>query len=141
VRAARAVVALVVPFLLGACSADLDAAGARSFTRAALEDAGLGGVAVGPSATPCEVDGARGWRTSASTDAGEVSLCVSRDQGRALSVRDPGLTDAQFARLESFRSGTPQDRARPLAAGSAALLLVGVLIRLVPEVADRRAAG
>lgn len=115
---------------LGACAADLDPAGARAFTDGALRDAGLRQVAVAEATGDCEVDGAGGIRTTAVTEVGEVSLCVSRDLGRALSVRDPGLSDEQFARLAAYRDGTPQDRARPLAAGSAGLLLVGVVIRL-----------
>lgn len=79
----------------------------------------------------CSVEGAVGWRATADTELGEVSICVSRDQGRALSVRDPGMSDAQFARLERYRGETAADRARPLAAASAGLLLVGVLIQLL----------
>lgn len=124
------VAALVVVLVLGACSSKLDPAGARSFTEAALRDAGLRRVEVAASTKPCEVDGAGGIRTMAATEVGEVSLCVSEDLGRALSVRDPGLSDRQFARLDAYRDGTPQDRARPLAIGSAVLLLVGTLIQL-----------
>ena len=128
-RAAAPAAALLLA--LGACSSDLDPAGARAFTDAALRDAGLTQVRVAEATTECEVDGAAGIRTTATTEVGEVSLCVSEDLGRALSVRDPGLSDAQFARLDAYREGTPQDRARPLAIGSAVLLLVGTLILLL----------
>lgn len=114
----------------GACSAQLDPAGARAFTADALRDAGVRQVEVAEATEDCEVDGADGIRTIAATEVGEVSLCVSRDLGRALSVRDPGLSDGQFARLDAYRDGTRQDRARPLAVGSAVLLLLGVVIRL-----------
>lgn len=124
-------VATVAVLALGACSTDLDATGARAFTDAALRDAGLRQVEVAEATTPCEVDGAEGLRTTAATEVGEVSMCVSKDLGRALSVRDPGLSDAQFARLDDYRDGTPQDRARPLAIGSAVLLLGGVLIQML----------
>lgn len=117
--------------LAGGCASDgLDPAGARDFTAGALRDAGLRQVEVAEATTPCEVDGADGWRTTATTEVGEVSLCVSRGLGRVLSVRDPGLSDEQFARLDRYRDGTPEDRARPLAAGSAGLLLAGVVIQL-----------
>ena len=122
--------ALGLALVAGACASDLDPTGARDFTADALRHAGLQDVAVAEVTTACEVEGLDGWRTTATTDAGEVSLCVSRDLGRALSVRDPGLTDAQFARLDAYRDGTPEDRARPLAAGSAGLLWAGVLIQL-----------
>ena len=125
------VAALVVVLGLGACSTDLDPAGARTFTADALRHAGLTQVEVADTTTPCEVDGSDGIRTTAATEVGEVSLCVSERLGRALSVRDPGLSDEQFARLDAYRDGTPQDRARPLAIGSAVLLLAGVLIQLV----------
>jgi hypothetical protein len=127
----RWLVLLGVVLAFGGCGRTaLDADGARSFTADALRAAGVGGVDVAPAVTTCEVDGADGWRTRAVTDIGEISMCVSRSQGRALSVRDPGLTDAQFARLERYRGETSSDRARPLAAASAALLLVGVVIQL-----------
>lgn len=113
-----------------ACSTDLDAAGARAFTEHALRDAGLEQVEVAETTSECEVGGLDGIRTVATTEVGEVSVCVSRDLGRALSVRDPGLSEAQFARLDAYRDGTPQDRARPLAIGSAVLLLAGVAIQL-----------
>jgi len=121
---------LVAALALGACATELDPAGARSFTEAALRDAGLRRVEVAASTEACDVAGADGIRTTAATEVGEVSLCVSEDLGRALSVRDPGLSDRQFARLDAYRDGTPQDRARPLAIGSAVLLLVGTLIQL-----------
>lgn len=125
------VLVLVPVLLLGGCgSVRLDADGARSFTEDALVAAGVRGVDVSPVVVSCEVDGAVGWRTRAVTEIGEVSLCVSRTDGRALSVRDPGLTDAQFRRLERYRGETGDDRARPLAAASAGLLLAGVLIQL-----------
>lgn len=131
-RRAAAVVPLVVLMLAaGGCGTDgLDREGAREFTAGALRDAGFDAVDVQEPTSPCEVDRHEGWRTVAATEVGEVSLCVSRDLGRALSVRDPGMSDEQFARLDRYRDGTPQDRARPLAAGAAALLLVGVVIRL-----------
>lgn len=130
-RRAAAVGPLVLLVLVGGCGADgLDRAGARVFTAGALRDAGLREVEVAPATVPCEVDGAEGWRTTAVTEVGEVSLCVSRRLGRALSVRDPGMSDEQFARLDRYRDGTPEDRARPLAAGSAGLLLAGVVIQL-----------
>lgn len=117
---------------LGGCGrAQLDRDGAREFTADALAAAGVSAVDVAAATTACEVTGAEGWRTTAATEVGEVSLCVSRDQGRALSVRDPGLTDEQFARLERYRGETPQDRARPLAVASAVLLLLGTLIQLL----------
>ena len=125
-----AVVLTVAVALGAACSTDLDAAGARAFTADALRDAGLEQVEVAEATSECEVDGLEGIRTVASTEVGEVSVCVSRDLGRALSVRDPGLSDAQFERLDGYRDGTPQDRARPLAIGSAVLLLAGVVIQL-----------
>ena len=125
-----AALVLLCLLALGACSTELDPAGARSFTEAALREAGLREVDVAEATTECEVDGAAGIRTTAATEVGEVSLCVSENLGRALSVRDPGLSDEQFARLDDYRDGTPQDRARPLAIGSAALLLVGVVIQL-----------
>lgn len=121
---------LALVLVLGGCARDLDAAGARTFTDAALRDAGLTQVSVAEPTEPCEVDGADGIRTTAATEVGEVSLCVSENLGRALSVRDPGLSDAQFARLDAYRDGTPEDRARPLAIGSAVLLLAGVVIQL-----------
>ena len=129
----RVVVPVVLAFTVaagGACSTDLDAAGARAFTADALRDAGLEQVEVAEATSVCEVDGLDGIRTVAATEVGEVSVCVSRDLGRALSVRDPGLSDSQFARLDAYRDGTPQDRARPLAIGSAVLLLAGVAIQL-----------
>lgn len=131
-RRAAAVVPLVLLVLVaGGCGADgLDRAGAREFTAGALRDAGFREVDVQDATTSCEVDGAEGWRTSAATEVGEVSLCVSRRLGRALSVRDPGMSDEQFDRLDRYRDGTPEDRARPLAAGSAGLLLAGVVIQL-----------
>jgi hypothetical protein len=117
---------------LGGCGrAQLDRQGAREFTADALAAAGLSSVEVAPTTAACEVEGADGWRTTAATEVGEVSLCVSRDQGRALSVRDPGMTDEQFERLDRYRGETPQDRARPLAIASAALLLAGTLIQLL----------
>lgn len=125
-----AVVAALAVLLGGCAPPRLDREGARAFTAEALHEAGLGRVVVAPSTASCRVDGAPGWRTEATTDVGVVSLCVSRDQGRALSVRDPGLSDAQFARLERFRTGTSTERALPLAAASSALLLLGVLLRL-----------
>jgi hypothetical protein len=118
------------PFL-GACGpVGLDRDGARAFTGDALRHAGLRRVDVRGTVTACDVDDAAGWRTTARTEVGDVSLCVSRSQGRALSVRDPGLSDAQFARLERYRSESSADRARPLATASAVLLLLGVLIQL-----------
>ena len=121
---------IVALLALGACSTDLDPAGARAFTADALREAGLREVDVAEATADCEVDGAAGIRTTATTEVGEVSLCVSRTLGRALSVRDPGLSDEQFGRLDDYRDGTPQDRARPLAIGAAVLLLVGVVIQL-----------
>jgi hypothetical protein len=127
----RAVLVFVAVLVLGACGNDgLDAAGAREFTAGALRDAGFEEVDVARATEPCEVDGQEGLRTIAATEVGEVSLCVSRRLGRALSVRDPGMSDEQFARLDRYRDGTPADRARPLAAGSAGLLLAGVVIQL-----------
>lgn len=126
-----ALLAFLTVALLGACGDDgLDAAGARDFTAGALRDAGFEEVAIAPATEPCEVEGQEGLRTRADTEVGEVSLCVSRRLGRALSVRDPGMSDGQFARLDRYRDGTPEDRARPLAAGSAGLLLAGVVIQL-----------
>ena len=131
-RPSRAAVLLVAVLALGACGpVRLDRDGARSFTVDALREAGLGSVQVAEKTTACEVDGADGWRTTVATDVGEVSLCVSRDSGRALSVRDPGMTDEQFRRLERYRGESREDRARPLATASAVLLLAGVLIQLV----------
>jgi hypothetical protein len=123
---------LVVAALAGGSCGDdgLDAAGAREFTAGALRDAGFEQVDVERATAPCEVEGHEGVRTTAATEVGEVSLCVSRRLGRALSVRDPGMSDEQFARLDRYRDGTPEDRARPLAAGSAGLLLAGVVIQL-----------
>lgn len=124
-------VVVVVLLLLGACGAGGDGGEARTFTADALADAGLTSVDVGAVTAACEVDGLDGVRTTAATEIGEVSLCVSADQGKALSVRDPGLTDAQFARLERYRGETPQDRARPPAIASAGLLLAGTVIQLL----------
>ena len=135
-RAAAGVAVSVVVLLGGACAAPrLDADGARGFSVAALRASGLRGVSpvAGATVSPCEVEGADGWRTVTATEVGEVSMCVSRSQGRALSVRDPGMTDAQFARLEAYRGDTASDRARPLAIGSGVLLLVGVSLRLLLE--------
>ena len=135
-RAAAGVVALSMLVLGGACTTPrLDADGARSFSVEALRASGLRDVEPVETATvsACSVEGAPGWRTVTGTDVGEVSMCVSRDQGRALSVRDPGMSDEQFARLEAYRGETAADRARPLAAGSAVLLLVGVLLGLALE--------
>ncbi len=123
--------AFVGAVCLGGCAAPrLDAAGARRFTSSALTDAGVGPVRVATHTEACRVEGATGIRTAAVTSVGDVSLCVSRTQGRALSVRDPGLSEAQFARLDRYRSSTAVDRARPFAAGAAVLLLAGVLIDL-----------
>jgi hypothetical protein len=123
----------------GACAAPrLDRAGARAFTEDALRASGLGAVRVVGTTSACSVEGAAGWRTIASTDVGEVSMCVSRDQGRVLSVRDPGMSDAQFARLERYRSRTAADRAMPLAVGSAVLLLVGTSLTLLLQLRPLR---
>ena len=135
-RLAAAFVAATMALLLvgGACATpQLDREGARSLSVDALRSSGLGDVRPVATSTvsACSVEGADGWRTVTATDVGEVSMCVSRDQGRALSVRDPGMSDEQFARLEAYRGETAQDRAMPLAAGSAVLLLVGVLIQLL----------
>ena len=143
-RAAAGVAALALVLLGGACAApQLDADGARSFSVDALRASGLRGVAPVGSATvsPCSVEGAKGLRTVTATEVGEVSMCVSRDQGRALSVRDPGMSDEQFARLEAYRGETAADRARPLALGSAVLLLLGVLLRLALELRPAAAAS
>lgn len=126
----RAAVIAVALLALGACGGRGGPDDARSFTADALAAAGLRTVTVAPATADCEVDGLDGVRTTAATEVGEVSLCVSLDQGRALSVRDPGLSDAQFGRLERYRGETSQDRAEPLAAASAGLLLAGVLIQL-----------
>jgi hypothetical protein len=128
----RAAAAAGVALLLGssACGAG-GADEARRFTEDALAAAGLGEVEVARATSDCQVEDLDGTRTTASTEIGEVSLCVSTDQGRALSVRDPGLTDEQFERLEAYRGETPQDRARPLAAASAGLLLAGTVIQLL----------
>ncbi|HUP85728.1 MAG TPA: hypothetical protein VM143_08680 [Acidimicrobiales bacterium] len=136
-RGAAVVFVLAVALGSGSCAGPrLSRDGARSFTDDALRAAGLSGVVVRPTTTACTVEDVPGWRTLAETSAGEVSMCVSRDQGRALSVRDPGMTDAQFARLEAYRSGTATDRARPLAAASSGLLLVGVVAKLALVLAD-----
>lgn len=145
-RRAAAVAVVTVVFALGggACaSPKLDADGARGFSVEALRASGLGEVATVEDATvaPCTVEGAEGWRTVTATDAGEVSMCVSRDQGRALSVRDPGMTDAQFARLEAYRGETSADRAIPLATASAVLLLVGTVLGLILELRPRGPAS
>lgn len=132
-RRPAAVVAALFLVVAGACATpQLDRDGARSFSVEALRASGLRDVRPIREATvsPCTVEGAEGWRTVTATDVGEVSMCVSREEGRALSVRDPGMTDAQFARLEAYRDDTAEDRARPLAIGSAVLLLLGVLLRL-----------
>ena len=131
-----AATSMVVGLGGGACATpQLDRDGARAFSVEALRASGLRGVEPVADATvsSCTVEGAEGWRTVTATDAGEVSMCVSRDQGRALSVRDPGMTDAQFARLEDYRGETAEDRARPLAIASAVLLLLGVTLRLLLE--------
>ena len=137
-RPAAAFVAATMALLLvgGACATPrLDRDGARSFSVGALRSSGLGDVRPVATATvsACEVEGADGWRTVTATDVGEVSMCVSREQGRALSVRDPGMSDEQFERLEAYRGDTAQDRAMPFAIGSAALLLIGVTLRLLLE--------
>ena len=137
-RAAAVVAALFVAIggVGGACATPrLDEDGARSFAVDALRASGLREVESVEDATveACSVEGAAGWRTVTATEAGEVSMCVSRDRGRALSVRDPGMSDAQFARLEAYRGETAEDRARPLAIASAVLLLVGVTLRLLLE--------
>ena len=121
---------MAVLLLLGACGGGAGGE-ARTFTADALADVGLTSVDVAAVTSPCDVDGLDGVRTVAATEIGEVSLCVSVDQGRALSVRDPGLTDVQFARLDRYRGETPQDRARPPAIASAGLLLVGTVIQLL----------
>ena len=126
----RAAVFPLLLLLVGACG-NGDGGEARAFTVEALRDAGLRTVDVAAVTAECEVDGLDGVRTVAATELGEVSLCVSVDQGRALSVRDPGLTDDQFARLERYRGETPQDRARPPAIASAGLLLAGTVIQLL----------
>ena len=132
-RAAAAVAVVLASSVgLGGCASPrLDRGGARSFTEDALRASGFDEVAVLETTDECAVEGAEGWRATAVTELGEVSLCVSRDQGRALSVRDPGMTDAQFARLERYRGETASDRAMPLAIASAALLLAGVVIELL----------
>lgn len=125
----------------GACaSPQLDRDGARSFSVDALRASGLQDVETVADATvaACDVEGASGWRTVTATDVGEVSMCVSRSDGRALSVRDPGMSDAQFARLERYRGETAEDRALPLAIGSAVLLFVGVVLRLLLVVRPAR---
>ena len=137
-RAAALVAALSMTVLggVGACATPrLDADGARSFSVDALRASGLRDVTPVSASTvsPCSVEGAAGWRTVTATEVGEVSMCVSRDQGRALSVRDPGMSDDQFARLEAYRGATAEDRARPLAIASAVLMLVGVTLRLLLE--------
>ena len=121
---------LVALGALGGCGSG-DAANARSFTEDALRATGLTSVEVAAATQDCDVEGVDGIRTTAATDVGEVSLCVSVDRGRALSVRDPGLSDQQFRRLDRYRGETAQDRARPAAVASAGLLLVGVLILLL----------
>ena len=125
----RRTAAVGAALLLGACGAG--ASEARTFTADALRHAGLSDVEVAGATATCEVDGAEGIRTTATTDIGEVSLCVSVDRGRALSVRDPGLTDAQFRRLEAYRGEDAEDRARPAATASAGLLLAGAVIQLL----------
>lgn len=135
-RRVAAVVAAVAffAFVSSSCATPrLDRDGARSFSVAALRSAGLRSVSTVREATVerCTVEGAAGWRTVTDTSVGEVSMCVSRSQGRVLSVRDPGMTDAQFARLEAYRGETAEDRATPLAIGSAVLLLLGVTLRLL----------
>lgn len=135
-RAARVVAGTVVALALvlgGACSTpQLDREGARAFSVEALRASGVREVETVAEATTsaCSVEGAAGWRTVTATEVGEVSMCVSRDQGRVLSVRDPGLSDDQFGRLERYRGETAEDRAMPLAIGSALLLLVGTVLTL-----------
>jgi hypothetical protein len=143
-RAARVagVIAVVAGLGTTSCATPrLSREAARDFSGDALRSAGLSRVVVHPTTDACTVEGAAGWRTLADTSAGEVSMCVSRAQGRALSVRDPGMTDAQFARLEAYRSSTAADRARPLAATSSGLLLAGVVAKLALVLADRRGSG
>lgn len=138
--AAAAVVAACAVALLGgsACAQPrLDREGARAFTADALQASGFREVSVLQTTDECSVEGADGWRATATTELGEVSVCVSRDHGRALSVRDPGMSDAQFARLERYRGETSADRAMPLAVGSAVLLLFGVLIQLLLRLRGR----
>lgn len=134
----RAAALVAVTLVFGSCtSPQLDREGARSFVADSLRASGFREVSVLATTDECSVEGAEGWRATAVTEVGEVSLCVSRTQGRALSVRDPGMSDEQFRRLERYRGETASDRARPLAAASAALLLVGVLIQLLLRWRDR----
>ena len=128
-RSTAAAVGGAAILLLGACGAG--ASEARAFTGDALRVAGLADVEVDRTTRACEVAGTAGIRTTATTDIGEVSLCVSVDGGRALSVRDPGLTDEQFRRLEAYRGEDAEDRARPPALASAGLLLAGAVIQLL----------
>jgi hypothetical protein len=137
-RPIGAAVVLVALLAGGACAPPrLDRAGARAFTRDALRASGFREVSVLETTDECEVEGAEGWRATADTELGEVSICVSRSQGRALSVRDPGMSDAQFARLERYRGETAADRAMPLAIASSVLLLLGVLIQLLLHLRGR----
>lgn len=143
-RRAAAFVAAIVTLGLalggGACaSPKLDEEGARVFSADALRASGLRDVepVADASVASCIVEGAQGWRTVTATDAGEVSMCVSRDQGRVLSVRDPGMADDQFARLEAYRGETAADWAMPLAVTSAALLLLGAVLGLILELRPR----
>ena len=147
-RRAAALVAAIVTLGLalggGACaSPKLDEEGARAFSADALRASGLRDVQPVADArvAPCRVEGAHGWRTVTATDAGEVSMCVSRDQGRVLSVRDPGMADDQFVRLEAYRGETTADRAMPLAIASGALLLVGAVLGLILELRPRGPAS
>ena len=144
VGVAAVAVGLVLGFGGGACSTPkLDQDGARTFSADALRAAGLSKVDVVDDGelSSCSVEGAAGWRTVVVTEVGEVSMCVSRDQGRALSVRDPGMSDEQFARLERYRGETAADRAMPLAVASAVLLLVGVSLGLLLELRPRDPAS
>lgn len=132
---------------------EFDRAGARAFTREALEDAGLEGVEVAdrvretdyrprtfaPDDAPLRV-----FRTTARTAGGTVELLVHAPSGRAVYLRDvatdggPLLDDAQYRRLRAFSWSDEADAAdRRRLAGAAAAALV-VLTALATALLARR---
>lgn len=137
-RAAAAALAAVAVISGGACgSPRITRADAKTFTAAALDDAGLSRVVVHDGVQACRVQGHTGWRTTAATSAGPVSLCVSLTQRRALSIRDPGLSAAQFRRLDRFRDDPTSARVLVPAAVAAGLLLTGSVISVTLAWKDR----
>ncbi|CAN5486768.1 hypothetical protein BH20ACT2_BH20ACT2_14960 [soil metagenome] len=118
----------------------LDAEAARTFTSAALADAGFDDVVVAPEVTadryrPEGIVRSRDvWRTTALVAGAEVRVVVDQAAGRAVELDDTGpagavLSDEQFRRLARFES--PYDGRRDWFveqgfASGAAVLIVGV---------------